>query len=210
MVLKLKTYVTSIGFFEQAVAAPSMKAALEAWGSGQNLFHQGFAKETSDPAIIKATMQQPGVVLKRPVGSEGIFKIHAELPKADLLNKPHEKIVPENKIKPAAKHSAKANKKDLERDRKAAEAYKREEKRKRQQRQKQEAIHKKLRKKREAILIKTKLAALKKSEKAHDRKIQVLKNQQAAINKKIDAEEMSWNNEKERWEVSIDKLNEFN
>ncbi|MDI4234164.1 hypothetical protein OZ411_15225 [Bradyrhizobium sp. Arg237L] len=32
MARKLKTYQTSLGFFDLAVAAPSMKAALEAWG----------------------------------------------------------------------------------------------------------------------------------------------------------------------------------
>jgi hypothetical protein len=31
MARKLKTYQTSTGFFEQAIAAPSMKAELEAW-----------------------------------------------------------------------------------------------------------------------------------------------------------------------------------
>jgi hypothetical protein len=48
MARKLKTYQTSMGFFDLAVAAPSMKAALEAWGSNSNLFHQGVAKESSD------------------------------------------------------------------------------------------------------------------------------------------------------------------
>ena len=32
---KLKTYQTSQGFYDLAVATPSMKAALEAWGSKQ-------------------------------------------------------------------------------------------------------------------------------------------------------------------------------
>jgi colicin import membrane protein len=36
---KLKTYQTSLGFYDLAIAAPSMKAALEAWGAGSNLFH---------------------------------------------------------------------------------------------------------------------------------------------------------------------------
>jgi colicin import membrane protein len=67
---KLKTYQTSLGFFDLAVAAPSMKAALEAWGSNANLFHQGFAKEADDPVIVAATMARPGVVLKRAVGSK--------------------------------------------------------------------------------------------------------------------------------------------
>jgi hypothetical protein len=31
MARKLKAYQTSIGFFDLAIAAPSMKAALEAW-----------------------------------------------------------------------------------------------------------------------------------------------------------------------------------
>jgi hypothetical protein len=67
MARKLKTYQTSLGFFEQAIAAPSMKAALEAWGADSNLFHQGAAKESADPDVIAATMKKPGVVLKRPI-----------------------------------------------------------------------------------------------------------------------------------------------
>jgi hypothetical protein len=41
MARKLKTYQTSLGFFEQAIAAPSMKAALEAWGADRNPFPPG-------------------------------------------------------------------------------------------------------------------------------------------------------------------------
>lgn len=77
---KLKTYQTSIGFYDLAVAAPSMKAALEAWGAGSNLFHQGIARETDDPDVIAATMGKPGVVLKRPAGSSGHFAEQSDLP----------------------------------------------------------------------------------------------------------------------------------
>jgi hypothetical protein len=77
---KLKTYQTSLGFYDLAIAAPSMKAALEAWGADSNLFNQGAAKQSEDPDIIAATVAAPGVVLKRPVGSSGPFKEHAELP----------------------------------------------------------------------------------------------------------------------------------
>src|SRR3979411_1726542 len=80
MARKLKTYQTSLGFLDLAIAAPSMKAALEAWGADSNLFHQGAAKESDDPAIIAATMKKPGVVLRRPVGSDGSFGEHAALP----------------------------------------------------------------------------------------------------------------------------------
>jgi hypothetical protein len=54
MASKLKTYQTSLCFSEQAIAAPSMKAALEAWGADSNLFHQGAAKESNDPDVIAA------------------------------------------------------------------------------------------------------------------------------------------------------------
>ena len=80
MAKKLKTYETSLGFFDLAIAAPSMKAALEAWGADSNLFHQGAAKQSEDPDVVAATMAKPGVMLKRPVGSNGSFKEHAELP----------------------------------------------------------------------------------------------------------------------------------
>ena len=67
-------------FFDLAVAAPSMKAALEAWGSKNNLFQHGFAKVSEDPKVVAATMAHPGVVLRRPVGSTGAFGEHAQLP----------------------------------------------------------------------------------------------------------------------------------
>ena len=57
MARKLKTYQTSLGFFDLAIAAPSMKAALEAWGADSNLFHQGAAKESDDPDVIAAAME---------------------------------------------------------------------------------------------------------------------------------------------------------
>ena len=84
MARKLKTYQTSLGFFDQAIAAPSMKAAL-AWGADSNLFHQGAARETLDPDIIAATMAKPGVVLKRPVGSDGTFGEHADCRRASCI-----------------------------------------------------------------------------------------------------------------------------
>ena len=71
---KLKVYQTSQGFYDLALAAPPMKAALEAWGASSNLFHQGFAKESDDSDVIEAAMAKPGIVLKRPVGSNKPFR----------------------------------------------------------------------------------------------------------------------------------------
>src|SRR5262245_23628215 len=98
MARKLKTYTTSAGFFDLAVAAPSMKAALEAWGSKNNLFQHGFAKVSDDPKVVAATMAHPGVVLRRPVGSTGAFSEHARLPT---------ELPVTNTQRPAAKRTAK-------------------------------------------------------------------------------------------------------
>jgi len=75
---KIKTYQTSLGFFDLAIAAPSMKAALEAWGADSNLFHQGAAEQSDDPDV-SPTLSKPGVILRRPVGSHGPFRKRAEL-----------------------------------------------------------------------------------------------------------------------------------
>jgi len=94
---KLKAYRTSLGFFDLAVAAPSMKGALEAWGAKSNLFQRGFAEETKDPLIVAATMAKPGVVLKRAVGSDGEFGEHAVLPKLPPLEESAKPARPERR-----------------------------------------------------------------------------------------------------------------
>src|SRR5947209_19754662 len=88
MARKLKVYQTSLGFYDLAVAAPSMKAALKALGSNMNLFHQGLARETDDSKIVAVAMAKPGIVLRRPVGSNELFGEHARLPTAASLNAP--------------------------------------------------------------------------------------------------------------------------
>jgi hypothetical protein len=62
---------TPIGFHDAYVAAPSMKAALEAWGSSTNLFSQGAAELVTDPKLTKAPLARPGEVVRVPRGSEG-------------------------------------------------------------------------------------------------------------------------------------------
>lgn len=71
---RLKVFRTQIGFYDTVVAAPSQKAALEAWGLRQNEFHKGFAAPTSDPAAVEAACAQPGMVLKRPLGARAEYK----------------------------------------------------------------------------------------------------------------------------------------
>src|SRR5262249_9562433 len=70
---KLKVYRTHIGFDDLIIAAPSQKAALEAWGASPHLFAQGFAAITDEPDLVKAALASPGVVLRRQFGTSGKF-----------------------------------------------------------------------------------------------------------------------------------------
>ena len=66
---KLKVFRTPIGFHDAYVAAPSQKAALEAWGADGNLFAQGIAEQVSDPELMEEPLASPGEVIKRVRGS---------------------------------------------------------------------------------------------------------------------------------------------
>lgn len=66
---QLKVYRTPIGFHDAYVAAPSQKAALEAWGSDANLFARGVAEVVTDPALTKEPLAHPGEVVRRLRGS---------------------------------------------------------------------------------------------------------------------------------------------
>lgn len=67
----LKVYRTAIGFHDAYVAAPSQKAALEAWGASTNLFAIGSADVVTDPALTAAPLASSGTVVKRTRGSLG-------------------------------------------------------------------------------------------------------------------------------------------
>src|SRR6185437_535448 len=141
MARKLKTYQTALGFFEQAIAAPSMKAALKAWGADSNLFHQGAAKESRDPDVIAATMAKPGVVLKRPVGSNGPFGEHAELPSS--LGGGGKPAKATRKVESRKPQQNLAQTVDRAAERRAALAYKREQTRRDREQAKEEAARQK-------------------------------------------------------------------
>jgi hypothetical protein len=66
---KLKVYRTPIGFHDAYVAAPSQKAALEAWGSDHDLFGRGVAETVDDPALTREPLAHPGTVIRRLRGT---------------------------------------------------------------------------------------------------------------------------------------------
>ena len=175
-----------------------MKAALEAWGSETNLFHQRFAKETDDPAIVAATFAKPGVVLRRPVGSDGAFSENAKLPKVLPVAK-----VKERRAKPRAKtKEPPAQKVDNKAAREAALALEREWKRSDRERRKEEAAREKERKRREQAIAKAE-AALEEAKRDHETKFEEINSDRAALDRRSQAEDARWEKQKEKLETAL-------
>jgi hypothetical protein len=194
MARKLKTFETSLGFFDLAIAAPSMKAALEAWGADSNLFHQGVARESRDPDIIAATLAKPGVMLKRPVGSRGPFREQAELP-ASLARGDSGRPGKASSSKPrkgrpnTGKPPPRAT--DDKAARKAASAFAREQKRRERERQKEEAASEKARARRQQVIARAQ-AALEAAEREHDKRVAAIDAEREAVETKAQAEDARW------------------
>lgn len=199
MARKLKTYQTSLGFFDQAIAAPSMKAALQAWGADSNLFHQGVAKECDDPDIIAATMAKPGVVLKRPVGSGGPFVEQAELP-INLGGAAEPTKAPRNSRRRPNRSSS--GPVDKAAERRAALAYAREQKRRDRESDKIEAAKQKQRERRQQAIDKAQ-AAMDDAEFAHAKAVASIQAEMEALEQRSQAEEARWAQEKRRLDKAL-------
>lgn len=64
---RIKVYRTHIGMRDWVVATSSQKAALEAWDVSRNLFANGEASVTDDPAAIKAALSNLGKAVPLPL-----------------------------------------------------------------------------------------------------------------------------------------------
>lgn len=176
MVRKLKTFTTSAGFFDLAVAAPSMKAALQTWDAGRNLFRDGFAKVSNDPDVVAATLSQPGVVLRRPVGSDAPYSEHPALPES----------LPVGKRRRPAKKAAR-------RDGTRHESEPRKERlRKREEARRDRAIA-------------AAEAALEKARHAHQARIADIEKAWAALERRLKSEEARWQKKKRDLENTIQR-----
>jgi colicin import membrane protein len=198
MARKLKTYTTSAGFFDLAIAAPSMKAALEAWGSRTNLFHQGFAKEADDPDTVAAAMAKPGVVLRRAVGSNDTFSEDAELPTDLPIGKARKKPG-----KPAAKRrEATSRALDDKAARKAALAFENEQKRRETRRRNEEKARQKQGERRDRAIAAAQ-AALEEAEREHRKRVEQIDKDRAVLDRRAQVEEVRWKKNKERLDDTL-------
>ena len=203
MTKKLKTYQTSLGFFDLAIAAPSMKAALEAWGADSNLFHQGAARQSEDPDIVAATMAKPGVMLKRPVGSNGPFKEHAELPTdlGDATARPSKAA-----RKPANRRPKKTSSRPADKaaELRAAVAYEREQKHRDRERAREEVARQKEREHRQLAVDKAQ-SVLDKAEREHAQRAGAIQAEADAIEQRAQAENARWKKEKKRLDAALQR-----
>jgi colicin import membrane protein len=203
MAKKLKVYQTSIGFFDLAVAAPSMKAAAEAWGADPDIFKRGFAKQTEDPKVVEATIATPGVVLRRPVGSHGEFTEKAVLPKAPEGRRP----APQDRAKRADTAQKRDTKSDEKARRNAAAALEKEkrnaaaaleEEKKRQvlDRAKAEAERERAKKQREQMIAKAD-AAFERARSRHDDAVDAIRQRREELDKDEAREDQRWKREQQ-------------
>lgn len=97
---KLKVFRTPIGFHDAYVAAPSQKAALEAWGSDTNLFASGAAERVDDPELMREPLDNPGKVIRRVRGT--LAEHMAALPKDERSRAPKTEDAPARQKKKRA------------------------------------------------------------------------------------------------------------
>ena len=200
MARKLKTFITNLGFFELAIAAPSMKAALEAWGMSHNAFQQGFAKQTEDPAIVAATIAKPGIVLRRAVGTSGEFTENAELPK--VLPNIRPSAVTEAKRQPKLSRRL-ASKKSAERDRASVISFEKAKRKREEQEAREETKRAEEGDARRRAIEKAELA-LEDAREAHEKILKEIEDERAKLDRRAEKEENRWKAQQERLEVAID------
>ncbi len=191
---KLKAFTTTAGFFDLAIAAPSMKAALTAWGAESNLFHQGFARETRNAAIIEATMARPGVVLRRPVGTDKAFAETAEVSERALVGRAKKRT---RKKKAEMPGHVVRNGTAVPRGHEAIRDFEKQEKLRADHERREEEAQERENARREKA-VSAAASALQEAEAAHKLKVTAIERERAALDRKASAEERSWARKKDR------------
>jgi hypothetical protein len=152
---------------------------------------------------VAAIMAKPGVVLKRPVGSNGPFKEHAELPTnlGDVTARPSKAA-----RKPAGRKTKKTSSRPTDKamERKAAVAYEREQKRRDRERAREEAARQKEREHRQQAVDKAQ-SALDEAKRKHAERTGAIQAEADAIEKRAQAENARWKKEKERLDAALQR-----
>jgi len=203
MVRKLQVYQTSQGFYDLLVAAPSMKAALEAWGAGSNLFQQGDARLSEDQRAISAALKKPGTVLRRPIGTDKAFAEQSGAPTvASLEARMPKAVASAPRSKPSIELKSKTGSMaiDANAERKTVLKYEKDQARQKREREaadKAEAIAVR----RRQVAVDEAQLAMTQAERQHSETIELIEQERASVERRADAENR-------RWEIARKRLNE--
>jgi len=198
MAKKLKVYQTSIGFFDLAVAAPSMKAAAQAWGSDPDIFKRGFAKQTEDPKVMEAAKATPGVVLRRPVGSREKFTEKAALPRAPEAGQRAQKDTAQREHASKKADTKSAEKAAL----KASAALEKEKDREARDRAKAEAQRAREIRQRELVIAKAN-TVFERARSRHEDAMNSIKQRRKELDKAEADEDERWEREQQAYDASL-------
>ena len=159
-------------------------------------------EESTDPDVIAATMAKPGIVLRRPVGSNGVFTDHAALP-TDLGHDTGGR----SKERRAKAKKEPLRKVDDKAAHKAALEYERAEKQRESERRKEEAASEKERQRREQATAKA-MAALEKAEREHESIAGAIEAEREALEKRSQTEDARWEREKQKLDAALRRARE--
>jgi hypothetical protein len=143
-------------------------------------------------------MSKPGVVLKRPAGSNGRFAEHSDLP-SDLESGESPTLRGRHRHKPAKPSAPKISEREA---RKAATDFEKESKRREAPRQREEAARQRDRERRETATAKAQ-AALDKAEREHAKRVAGIQAEIGALEKHSRVEEDRWEKERERLQAVL-------
>jgi hypothetical protein len=157
-------------------------------------------------AILRLSLRRcrkPGVVLRRPVGSDGPFREHADLPTQLAINEPRHRST-----KTVRKPNAGAPRPtDDKAARKAALDFEREQHHRESQRRKEEAARERQAQRREQAVA-TAQAALEKNEREHDARVASIEAERVVLERKSAAEDARWAKEREKLERDLRRARE--
>jgi colicin import membrane protein len=143
-------------------------------------------------------MAKPGVVLRRPVGPDGPFSEHADLPTH----------LPDNEPKHGPKRARATPRKrrperiDDKAARKAAVAFEKEQKRREDERRKEEAVRQKKRERRLQAIAKAQ-AAFDEAKGEHDERAAAIEAERNAFERRSQAEDARWEKQKVKLEAAL-------
>ncbi len=160
-------------------------------------------KETDDPGVVAATMSKPGVVLKRPAGSNGRFAEHSDLP-TDLGSGENRTLRGRHRQKPAKRSAPKISKQQA---RKAAADFEKESKRREAERRREEAARERDRERRERATAKAQ-SALDKAQREHANRAAAIQAEIGALEKRSRVEEDRWEKEREQLQAMLRRARE--